>query len=91
MVDNSFSGLKELVKLIPIYEKTYLKGEDCLIADYEKFVSKIIRYTVDERDAELKKEFISMLVCLAGSTPFNFKNEITFSEDHRQFNRVKLL
>lgn len=53
--------MEKLVELIPSYPENYFRGSSYIVEDYEKFLNKIIKYYVDEKDLEQKNYYFKIL------------------------------
>lgn len=72
-----------MVDLIPSFPATYFMGREDLIEDYPALTSKLIKYAIDEKDNELKQQYIQILQKLSQKTPYNFKMEIETADMHK--------
>lgn len=86
-----FTSLSHLADLIPSANIEYFMGREDIIIDYPKFLNKLIKYGVDEKDVELKQWYVKILQKLSQRTPYNFKMEVETADLHKQFARLEFL
>lgn len=87
----NFETLDMLLQFVPSTKDRVYSGEKHIIQDYSGFVSKIVKYTLDEKDVELKPYYLAILKRMVDRTTYNFRMEFETAQSNKQYARVDLL
>lgn len=79
----NFETLDLLLEYIPTVKNTLYVGEKHIYEDYSGLVDKLVKYTVNERDNDIKPFYYATLKKLVDKTTFNFRMEYESAISHK--------